>query len=217
MPIDYTENVWNALYRFPGHPGHPDADGSGVIQGATSLNVIRGFLDAAATRRDWLTGYGLDNNARTIHIGPSTGLFMQYLYDAGTTDVWGVESSSYLWANTNLFQPDVAARIVQATVGVDSTSAIQSLFQAAGMSNPRTGDWIIDEDAISSQLDDAGILAFLAGCEDLLQGNAKGRIIHLVSPAPGRDTQILWKDMATWKAYAPDHTWVDLRGDGTPS
>lgn len=208
MPIVYNQNVWEALYRFP---GHPEVGGDGVISGASALNLIQSLRDQASTRRDWLTGYGLDNNARVIVIGPGTGKFNEYLIDAGITDVWGIEPSPYIWANLDLVRDDVEAKMVQATVGVDSLATIQGLFQAKGMGNPRKGDWIVDEDAISSQLDDAGINAFIAGCESLLQGNARGRIIHVVTPAPGNDTQILWKSMAEWKAYAPSHTWVDAR------
>ena len=226
MPLVYTENVWTALYAMQ-TPGRRE---NGVVVvpsrtiGYSRARMFPGGFDDDTldpivgpdaplynTRKDWLTGYGLDNNARVGVIGSAFGFLNEYLIDQGITDVWGIEPSPYIWANTDEMRPDVLAQTIQATIGVDSKATIQGLLQAAGYPNPRTFDWIVDEDALSSQLDDAGIAAFLTGCEDLLQGNARSRIIHIVTPLPGRDTQILWKDMATWKAYAPDHTWVDAR------
>lgn len=217
MPVSYTEAIWRALYAFRPHsslstPLTYSRDYE-FWSGWDNGQVARGEARRHQTRRDWLTGYGLDNNARTIHIGCAYGFLMEYLIDAGITDVWGIEPSPWIWANTSEIRADVLPKIVNATVGVDSLSTIQGLFQAAGMGNPRKGDWILDEDAISSSLNDTEIANFIAGCEDLLQGNAKGRIIHIVTPLatsgiPG-DSALLWKTMADWKAYAPDHTWVN--------
>ncbi len=228
MPTVYTEAVWRALYKKP-LPQRHLVDGTPVITqppltygrdfewfsgtDPDTLYPVRGPLATRhSTRKDWLTGYGLDNNARVIHIGCAFGFLMEYLIDETITDVWGIEPSPWVWANTSEIRPDVLPRIVNATVGLTPVGDIQGLFSAAGMSNPLRGDWILDEDAISSQSSDPEIAAFLSACESLLQGNAKGRIVHLVTPGdplnPG-DSSIIWQPMSWWKAKAPDHTWVD--------
>lgn len=227
MPTQWTEAVWRACYKKPMPQRHLD-DGTPVIAqppltygrdfeffGGSDPDTLQPIRLADAPRhvkrKDWLTGYGLDNNARVGHIGPAFGFLMEYLMDAGITDVWGIEASPWIWSNTDEIRPDILPRMIQATVGVTPVSEIQSLLGAAGMPNPRRFDWIIDEDAISSCNTDAEIDAFSAALEDLLQGNAKGRIVHLITPGdplnPG-DSSIIWQPIEWWKAKAPDHTWV---------
>lgn len=228
MPTVYTEAVWRALYKKP-LPQRHLIDGTPVItqppltysrdfewftdSDPNTLTPVRGVnAPRHQTRKDWLTGYGLDNNARVLFIGCAYGFLMEYAIDAGINQVWGIEPSPWIWANTGEIRADVLPKIVNATVGVDSVASIQTLLAAAGMGNPRRGDWIVDEDAISSQSNDTEIAAFLSACESLLQGNAKGRIVHIVTPGdplnPG-DSACIWQPMSWWKAKAPDHTWVD--------
>lgn len=212
MPVVYTQAVWDSLYHYYEYVGDVK-----TLRGYTRSYVDK-FSNMQNTRKDWLTGYGLDNNARVIVIGPGLGSINESLIDAGIDDTWAIEPSPHVWANSTDVRSDVLAKMVNANVGVTPTSTIQSLFAGLGMGNPRRGDWILDEDVISSQIDDAGINAFLGGCEELLQGNAKGRIVHIVTPSQLPDgtvrlldSQLLSKTMVEWKAYAPDHTWVDAR------
>lgn len=225
MPLVYTEQVWQSLYRLT----LPSVDGVPVgppltygrtyeyldrIDPQTLQPVVGTEARRHARRRNTLTARGLAANASVVCVGTAFGFLMEYLLDAGISDVYGIEPSPYVWSNTDQIRPDVLSRIVNATVGVDATADIRNALGAAGMPNPQRADWIIDEDAVSSQTDDAGIAAFLDGCEDLLQGNAHGRIVHLVTPiapsGPG-DSSLLWKTLDEWQAYRPDHTWLDAR------
>jgi len=226
MPTVYTEQVWRALYSVPA----PEIDGVPVRLPLTYSRQyeffdhwdfdtgnprLRGEARRHSARRQGLTAGGFLNNTRVLCVGAAFGFLMEELLDFGITDVWGIEPSPYVWANTSEMRPDVQPRIVNATVGVDSTSLVQGLLSAAGMTNPLRADWIVDEDAISSMNNDAEIHAFLDGCEGLLQGNARSRIVHLVTPAtqPGMvgDSALLWKTLDEWSAYRPDHTWIDAR------
>lgn len=225
MPTVYTETIWRSLYSIPlpivgGVPVGPpltygrDFEYLDRIDPQTLTPVVGSTSRRHSRRKDSLLSAGLLNNASIVCIGTAFGFLIETLLDAGIVDVYGIEPSPYVWANTSEIRADVLPRIVDATVGVDSTTAIRTLLGAAGMSNPQRADWIVDEDAISSMNDDAEIGAFLDGCEGLLQGNARGRIVHLVTPVastgPG-DSSINWKTLAEWEAYRPSHTWIDAR------
>lgn len=200
MPLVYTQTIWESLYWY-----------NGITYGRAFGN---GDEYRMRDRIVQLGQIGAVTNASVLFIGTAFGFEMEYAIDElGISDVWGIDSSPYVWANTDQMRPDVAPRIVNATIGVDSTNTIRGLLSAAGMGNPQRFDYIVDCDAISSQIDDPGINAFLDGCEGLLQGNQLRRIIHFVTPlhptkGPG-DSSLLWKTIQQWQAYRPSHTWVD--------
>lgn len=202
MPVTYDENIWRALYRR--NRGTVD----GVEQGwITYSQETFATSDMFPTRRDWLTGYGLDNNATVLVVGCAYGFLIEQLVDAGISDVWGIDPSPWIWdaANDGEWRLDVKARVANDWLG---SGTEQASLQAVGA--PPSFRFVVDEDAASSH-SDAELPAFLAACEARLQGNVKGRIVHIVTPFPGGDSAINWKSMAEWKALAPDHTWVDAR------
>jgi hypothetical protein len=164
-------------------------------------------------RKDWLTGYGLDNNAKVLVIGCGFGFLLEYLIDAGIPDVWGIDPGDWYWdaANDGEWRSDVKPLVANDWIGSGTEQA--SLQALPGVSGQAKFTWIVDEDAATMHTD-AELPAFITACEDRLQGNVKGRIIHIVTPlrftGPG-DSAVNWKTMAEWKAIAPDHNWVDAR------
>ena len=201
MPLVYDESLWSSLYWIEGKTYGRD------------FGILPADGDRMVDRIETLTQIGAVQNASVLFVGTAFGFEMEYALSLGISDVWGIDPSPYVWANTDQIDPAVLPRLINASVGVDSTADIQALLAAAGMGNPQRFDYIVDCDAISSQIDDAGINAFLDGLEELLQGNQNVRIIHFTTPllpnkGPG-DSAILWKTMQEWQAYRPDHTWVD--------
>jgi len=183
-------------------------------------NVLNG---AFSTRKDWLTGYGLDNNASVLVVGCGFGFLMEELIAAGITDVWGIEPGSWYWdaANdgewaTGIDNGQGVSLTMKARVANDwlGSGTEQASLEAIGAGNVQEKfDWILDEDAATVH-SDAELPAFIAACEARLQGNARGRIVHLVTTYNGQGTQtnplVNWKTLAEWKAVAPNHNWVDI-------
>lgn len=208
MPLTYTEQIWRSLYRR--NRGTVD----GVHQGYVAYSRET-FLDSLVfeTRRDWLTGYGLDNNASILVVGCGFGFLLEQLIDAGITDVYGLEPSAWLFdpANGGEWRSDVRSRVAQDFVGSGTEKAS---LNALGVGGAARFTFVVDEDAASSHTD-AELPAFVAGLEDRLQGNARSRIVHVVTTALHDgyvgDSSLNWKTLADWKAIAPTHTWVDAR------
>jgi hypothetical protein len=212
MPALIDTALAQALYWSPG----PTLDGvkqPGITYGREYYQRIN--FEPFNTRKDWLTGFGLDNNAQVLVVGCGFGYLLEYLLDAGIPDVWGIEGGSFFWdvANDAEWRVDVKPRVANDWIGSGTEQA--SLDALVGVPNNERFGWIIDEDAAPAH-SDAELPAFIAGLEARLQGNAKGRIVHLVTPTQGggQDSSQNWKTLAEWKAVAPDHTWVD-RIEGT--
>lgn len=212
MPALIDATLAQALYWSPGwiEDGVP-------VPGITYGREYYGRIGFAPfnTRKDWLTGYGLDNNAQILVVGCGFGYLIEYLLDAGISDVYGIEGGSFYWdpANDAEWRVDVKPRIANDWVG--SGTEVASLQALPGITGQARFTWIIDEDAAPAHTD-AELPTFIAGLEARLQGNVKGRIVHLVTPdesgtgGAGRDTSQNWKTMAEWKAVAPDHRWVNI-------
>lgn len=168
-----------------------------------------GILDVFNTRKDWLTGYGLDNNASILVVGCAFGYLLEYLIDAGITDVWGMDPGSFYWdpAQDSEWRADVKPRVANDWVG---SGTEKSSLNAIGYGGAARFTFVVDEDAAPMHTD-AELPAFIAGLEARLQGNVKGRIIHLVTPGVTGDSSVNWKSMADWKAVAPDHRWFNIR------
>jgi hypothetical protein len=211
MPQLMTEVLARSLYRQV----QPGVDG--VYPPALTYERDY-FFDAVlgsnpfGTRKDWLTGYGLDNNATVLVVGSGFGYLMEELINATITDVWGIEGGDWFWdiANDTEWATGMKARTANDWIGSGTEQA--SLDALPGVPNNEKFGWILDEDAVTMH-SDAELPAFIAACEDRLQGNAKGRIVHLVTPTPVQgpgDSSVNWKTMAEWKAVAPDHNWVNI-------
>ena len=213
MPGFYDETLARALHRSVKRG--PVMRDSVVIEPAIIDTYGRDFyLDdwKFGTRKDWLTGYGLDNNASVLVIGCGFGFLIEELIAAGITDVYGMEPGTFYWnaAQDGEWDSVVKARVAQDWAG--SGTEVASL-QALGVSGQAQFTFVVDEDAATMH-SDAELPAFLAACEARLQGNARGRIVHLVTTVglygPGNQA-VNWKTLAEWKAVEPNHTWVDIR------
>jgi SAM-dependent methyltransferase len=166
---------------------------------------------AFGTRKDWLTGYGLDNNANVLVIGCGFGFLIEELAAAGITDVYGLDPGPFYWDAAQAAEWDVSvkARVAQDWVGSGTEKAS---LNALGVTGQAKFTFVVDEDAVPMH-SDAELPAFIAGCEARLQGNARGRIVHLVTtvgPYGPENQAVNWKTLAEWKAVEPAHTWVDI-------
>jgi SAM-dependent methyltransferase len=211
MPGLYDDTLARGLHRFVLRG--PVVQDSVEIEPAIVLGYSREFYANVwdfGTRKDWLTGYGLDNNANILVIGCGFGFLIEELIAAGIPDVWGIEGGSFYWdaAQDAQWDPTVKARVANDWIGSGTEKAS---LDAIGAGNQQEKfDWIIDEDAATMHTD-AELPAFIAACEDRLQGNARGRIVHLVTTGTGGDTAVNWKSLSEWKAVEPNHNWVDIR------
>jgi len=216
MPTFMTEAIARTLYKSP----VPQQVINGVIQNPQPPITYGPDYDAIdyvskyETRRNWLTGRGLDNNADVLVVGCGYGALIAYLIDAGI-NTYGLEPGSWIWDNINDFQPEAAVRAVMGDDWVGSGTE-KATLNALGFGGNARFTFVVDEDAAPAHTD-AELPAFISGLEDRLQGNARGRIIHIVSVmdierGPGDSSQN-WKTLADWKAVEPAHTWVDRRGN----
>ena len=208
MPPSFSdENTTRALYHYT--KSKTIVDGEVVASEVVTYGrEFWGDFAPFATRKDWLTGYGLDNNARVLVIGCGFGYLLEYLIDAGVTDVWGLEPGSFYWdvANDGEWRSDVKPKVAADWAGSGTERAS---LNAIGVGGPAKFTFVVDEDAAPMH-SDAELPAFIAACEDRLQGNARGRIIHLVTPGVVGDSSVNWKSLAEWKQVAPSHTWVHI-------
>lgn len=209
MPGFYTEALVRSLHMS----NRPSVDGVYPIAKTYSAEWFDPARTEFETRKDWLTGYGLDNNAQVLVVGSGFGYLMEKLIDAGIADVWGIEPGSWFWdaANDGEWAAGMKARTANDWIGSGTEQA--SLDALPGVPNNERFNWILDEDAAPMH-SDAELPAFISGLEGRLQGNAKSRIVHLVTPTPAPgpgDSAVNWKTMAEWKAVAPDHTWVNIQ------
>jgi hypothetical protein len=143
-------------------------------------------------------------------IGSGFGYLIEELINQGITDVWGIEPGSFYWDPANDDQWPVGIQAITANDWIGSGTEAASLDALPGVPNNERFDWVIDEDAATMH-SDAELPAFIAACEARLQGNAKTRIVHIVSTKEsdfGGDSSVNWKTLAEWKAVAPDHNWV---------
>jgi hypothetical protein len=207
VPNFSDENITRALYHYTKNKTVTN----GVITVGDVVTYGREFwgdFSVFNTRKDWLTGYGLDNNAAVLVIGCGFGYLLEYLIDAGIDDVWGIDPGSFYWDVTQdtEWRSDVKPKIVNDWVGSGTEKAS---LNAAGVGGAARFTFVVDEDAAPMH-SDAELPVFIAGCEARLQGNARGRIIHLVTTGTVGDSSVNWKSLADWKAVAPDHTWVDI-------
>lgn len=222
MPGFYTDALVRSLHRRP-QPYHHLQDGT-IVDPDTlepiaapeavtySRDLYGPLLARFGERVASLTAFGLDNNATVLVVGCGFGFLIETLIAAGITDVWGIEPGPYFWdaANDAEWGPGIRARVANDWIGSGTEQA--SLDALPGVPNNERFGWIVDEDAAPMH-SDAELPAFVAGLEARLQGNARGRIIHLVTtmgPGGPGDSAVNWKTLAEWKAVEPAHRWFDI-------
>lgn len=218
MPLLYDDATVRAHYRSVSTGLRVDGVEVDPQPPKTYSRDFGDLLGQMSRRRDWLTGYGLDNNASVLVVGAGFGYLVEYLIAAGIADVWGLEGGSYYWdaAQDGQWDPAVKARVAQGWIG--SGTEVASL-QSLGVSGQARFNWVVDEDAAPCHTD-AELPAFIAGLEARLQGNAKGRIVHIVTDrtveeGPFGDPNLNAKTIQEWSLVAPDHTWVRARDGST--
>ena len=201
MPLVWTDTVYQTLYRAYREDGTgPISYGREFAQSFWREQVSGLF----GRKAGWIIGRGISTSAPVVVVGAGFGFLCEALKDAGISNVVGIDFAPYIQSRLST-EKRLDISVISATVGIDN---VNSLLQQAGF--PRTYDWVIDEDAASSH-SNAELPAFHSGCETLLKGNQKVRILHLVTPGPGGDTSLNWKTLAEWKATAPTHTWMNIR------
>lgn len=172
-----------------------------------------GLRDRFTNRASGMVNLGVATNSSILVVGDAYGYLMEALIDLGITDVWGIEPGAWWWdpANDSEWAMGMKARTAQDWIG--SGTEVASL-NAIGVSGQARFTFVIDADAAPCH-SDAELPVFISGLEARLQGNVKGRIIHLVSTSlvtgVGGDSSQNWKTLTDWQAVAPDHTWVDLK------
>lgn len=207
MPAFMTEALAPSLYRRAG----PSIDGSIPEVYSYGRTFWQDNLNTLFTNRaSGITNLGVATNAAILVVGSAFGYLMEALNQVGVDEIWGIEPGEYFWnpARDTDWAVGMKARTVQDWIG--SGTEVAS-FNALGIPGQARFTFIIDEDAAPSH-SDAELPAFIAGLEARLQGNVKGRIIHIVTPLPDSgpgDSSQNWKTMVEWKAVAPDHTWVN--------
>lgn len=160
-----------------------------------------------------MVNLGVATNASILVVGDAYGYLMEALISVGITDVWGIEPGAWWWdpANDSEWAAGMKARTAQDWIG---SGTERNSLNALGVSGQARFTFVVDADAAPCQ-SDAELPAFIAGLEARLQGNVKGRIIHLVSASlvtgVGGDSTQNWKTLEDWQAVAPDHTWLDRR------
>ncbi len=209
-----TETIARALYSQPQPQTH--LVGEPVTNPVPALTYGPDFwndFNPFENRKSWVTSRGLADNASVLVVGCGYGALIDWLIDAGIDDIYGLEPGSWIWDNINTFQPvsNVRDRIGNDWIGSGTERAT---LNTLGVSGQAKFSWIVDEDAALAHTD-AELPVFISGLEDRLQGNARGRIIHIVTTlrvemGPGDSSQN-WKLLSEWKEVAPAHTWMDSR------
>ena len=215
MPAFIDEQLARSLYKRhqpsthlagePPQPTTPLTYGREFFQG-------RGRLQSRfQNRASGMTSLGVLTNHSVLVVGSAFGYLMAEL-DALGIETWGIEPGPWFWRSENdsEWEAGMKARTAQDWIG--SGTEVDS-FNAIGVSGQAKFNWIVDEDAAPAH-SDAELPAFIAGLEARLQGNVKGRIVHIVTTMSNRgpgDSSQNWKSLADWQAVAPDHTWLDAR------
>lgn len=213
--VDWSDQaVWDSLYGdggVDGYPGYVDAGGTHPL-GTLNAWGQKNHLDAKV---DAYLAQGIAPADKVLMAGSAYGHTIGILIREGIPFVVGLDSSPLIQGaperdGTQVFVDDDIAQ------GGAIRARIRQAFGAHGFTgNNRDPDWIITESVLESY-EDAEIVTILAGCEALCAG-PNSQIIHVVMNSTGSpnlpDMVPPWpfnlKTMAEWKAFAPDHTWID--------
>jgi hypothetical protein len=142
---------------------------------------------------------------RIIFAGCGLGFTIEPFIDAGFTEIWGLDSSSYIDS-------------IKATETRGDVAIIDEEFKNSGQLNAKliavTGannfKWIITESVLESYEDGAEMDEIFDAAEvGITNGEPLSGIIHMVYPPPGLGLQFNQHSLSEWKALRPAHSFVD--------
>ncbi len=155
------------------------------------------------------TEFNMGLTDRILIVGSAFGYLNERFFDAGFTNVFGLDNSDDINNRKGVeMRADVANRHVH--------NDIRSGGQLRARLRQQTGDdefdWIITESMLES-FDGAELEQILDACEVGLTGTDLSQIIHIVvtkedPTSPGYDPAFNWKTIAEWNAIRPSHSWT---------
>lgn len=178
--LTWTKELWEGTYREPFEGKFRTYSPEWCERNRNMYKDRADFLATGITLGD----------ARVAVVGCGLGWLNYYLEEWTGIPVDGYDDSPYL-----LEHPEWAkVPIVAATVGVDSIG--------------ERYDLVVDEDAISTCLDDAAAEQFIRGCDALAD-----RVVHITSPTADHHPFMPFpkKTVEGWAQYAPHHQWISSR------
>ncbi len=163
-------------------------------------------MTAYQERFDNLTAlFSMATGDRIIFAGCGLGFTIEPFIDAGFTEIWGLDSSSYIDS-------------IKATESRGDVEIIDEEFKNSGQLNAKliavTGannfKWIITESVLEGYENGTDMDDILDAAEvGLTNGEPLDQIIHMVYPSPGVGAQFNQNTLAQWKAIRPAHSFVD--------
>lgn len=203
MPVDWTEQTYNAMYRNPW-----GLDGKLLptpLVGYTRASQVDRYPDKFPRRWSQLTTlFPIQTTDRILIAGSGFGFLIEAAHAAGFPNVWGIDNSDYISTN-------------RATEAVGSVLFVENDIRGGGQVRAQlrnlTGDdifdWVISESVIESYTD-AELPALLNAAETVLAGTDESQIIHLIVDAPGLDPPLVSRTLAEANALRPAHSWCSL-------
>jgi len=200
------DGVYKIRIRDPAHPKF----GQKLSYTREAMARSKGPYDDTMTeyidRFNVLTSlFSIGLTDRIIIAGSGLGFTLEPFLDAGYTNIWGLDSSTYI--NT-----------IKATDARGDVIIIDEDFKNSGQLNAKliavTGannfKWVITESVLESYADGAEMDDILNTAEvGLTNGEPLNQIIHMVYPIPEIGQQFNRKTMLDWRAMANEHSWVD--------
>lgn len=152
---------------------------------------------------------------RFFFVGCGFGFWVEVWRDLGFVNSWGIEPSLYVQNNA---VTETAPGVILVDESLSSGNAL--LNKLRNITGEKTADWVIDTEILLGYTD-AEITQVVANpstrfvdlFEEILTGNDESQIIHLVRVGennPAYPEVIRRPDMATWQAFDPAHSWVDV-------
>ena len=163
-------------------------------------------MTAYQERFDNLTAlFPLATGDRIIFAGCGLGFTLEPFIDAGFTEIWGLDNSTYI----DDIKGDEARSDVEI---IDETfrNTPQLSVKLTQVTGSNQFKWIITESVLEGYENGAEMDEILDVSElGLENGEPLSNIIHMVYPSPGVGLQFNQNTLAEWKAIRPAHTFVD--------
>lgn len=142
---------------------------------------------------------------RIIFAGSGLGFTLEPFIDAGFTNIWGLDNSTYINSIKG-----VEARGDVVIIDETFRNTPQLSVKLTQITGSNQFDWIVTESVLESYDDGAEMDEILDVAElGLFDGLPLSNIIHMVYPLPGIGIQFNRKTMFDWRAIRDEHSWVD--------